>query len=380
MTAEQPPQAPPPPSPPPPPPVYRAPTAIAPPRQRSSAWRWGCGFAIAAVLLLLMLGVFLLLALMGVPGVMEDIAPGKGRIVIVRIDGMIVAGQSGFSMFGGAATGSDDIVHEIERAAADRDVKGILLRINSPGGSAAGSQEIYDAVWRARESRNGEFVVVASMADVAASGGYYVAAGANAIFADSATMTGSIGAIAMHEDMSGLFEKIGIKPEVIKSGAMKDMLNPMSPMSDEARQIVQTVVAEVHDQFVQAVADGRDNLDRPAVEALADGRIYTGQQAVENGLVDEIGGLREALDRAGELTGLGTGPATKEYGEPSLLRWLLSSGTLAKRQPAAQPHVAATGGLLYDDLAARLVGHASGALSSLEAAGVSQPKPPAGEM
>ena len=350
------------------------------PRQRSSAWRWGCGFAIAAVLLLLMLGVFLLLALMGVSGVMEDIAPGKGRIVVVRIDGMIVAGQSGFSMFGGAATGSDDIVHEIERAAADRDVKGVLLRINSPGGSAAGSQEIYDAVRRARESRNGEFVVVASMADVAASGGYYVAAGANAIFADSATMTGSIGAIAMHEDMSGLFEKIGIKPEVIKSGELKDMLNPMSPMSDEAREIVQRVVQEVRDQFVQAVTDGRDNLDRAAVEALADGRIYTGQQAVENGLVDEIGGLREALDRAGDLTGLGPSPATKEYGEPSLLRWLLSSSSLAKRQPTAQPHVAATGGLLYDDLAARLVGQAAGAVSSLEAAGVTQPKPPAGEM
>ncbi|MCJ7821804.1 MAG: signal peptide peptidase SppA [Armatimonadetes bacterium] len=378
MTAEQPPQAPPPP---PPPPVYRAPMTMPPPRQRSSAWRWGCGFAIAALLLLMMLGGFLLLALMDVSGVMEDIAPSKGRIVVIHIDGMIVAGQSGFSMLGGAATGSDDIVHEIERAAADRDVKGILLRINSPGGSAAGSQEIYDAVRRARESRNGEFVVVASMADVAASGGYYVAAGANAIFADSATMTGSIGAIAMHEDMSGLFEKIGIKPEVIKSGELKDMLNPMSPMSDEARQIVQTLVQEVRDQFVQAVADGRDNLDRAAVEALADGRVYTGQQAVENGLVDEIGGLREALDQAGELTGLGPSPATKEYGEPSLLRWLLSSsGTLAGRQPVAQPHVAATGGMLYDDLAARLVGQASGAVSSLEAAGVSQPKPPAGDM
>ncbi len=332
------------------------------------------------MLLLMMLGVVLLLAVMGVGGVMEDIAPGKGRIVVVRIDGMIVAGQSGFSMLGGSATGSDDIVHEIERAAADSDVKGVLLRINSPGGSAAGSQEIYDAVRRARRARSGDFVVVASMADVAASGGYYVAAGADAIFADKATMTGSIGAIALHEDMSGLFEKIGIKAEVIKSGDLKDMLNPLSPMSDEAREIVRTVVEEVHGQFMQAVADGRDNLDLAAVEALADGRIYTGQQAVENGLVDEIGGLREALDRAGELTGLGPNPPTKEYGEPSLLRWLLSSGALSKRQPAAQPHVAATGGLLYDDLAARLVGQAAGAVSSLEAAGVARPESPAGDM
>jgi len=335
--------------------------------------------AIAAVLLLFMVGLFMLLALMGVGGVMEELAPSGGKIAVVQIDGMIVAGQSGFSMLGGAATGSDDVVREIERAVADRDVKGIVLRINSPGGSAAGSQEIYNAVREARRARGGTFVVVASMADVAASGGYYVCAGADAIFADEATVTGSIGAIAMHEDMSGLFEKIGIKPEVIKSGELKDMFNPLTPMTDEARKVVEALVAEVHDQFVQAVADGRENLDREAVEALADGRIYTGQQAAENGLIDEIGGLREALDRAGELAGLGPRPRTKEYGEPSLLRWLLSSSSISRRQ-AAQPRVVATGGLLYNDLAARLVGQAAGAAASLQAAGMTRPESPAGEM
>jgi len=352
-----------------------------PPTQRSSAWRWGCGLAIAGILLVLMLGLFILLLMaMGLSGGLEELAPGGGRIALIRIEGMIVAGQSGFSMFGGEATGSDDIVHQIEAAVDDHDVKGIVLRINSPGGSAAGSQEVYEAVRKARQAREGSFIVVASMADVAASGGYYVAAAADAILADKATITGSIGAIAMHEDMSGLFEKIGIKPEVIKSGELKDMLNPMAPMSDEAREVVERLVEQVHEQFVQAVADGRENLDLEIVEVLADGRIYTGQQALENGLVDEIGGFREALDRAGKLAGIGPDPRIKEYGEPSLLRWLLSSSSVTRRRVAAQPHVAATGGLLYDDLAARLVGQVGGSMAPLGAAGMNRHGSPAGEM
>ena len=373
MTAELPPQ--------PPPPSYHPSAVPAPRPQRSSAWRWGCGFAIAGILLALMLGLFILLLMaMGVSGGLGELAPGGGRIALIRIDGMIVAGQSGFSMFGGAATGSDDVVHRIETAVADQDVKGILLRINSPGGSAAGSQEIYQAVRDAREARGGSFVVVASMADVAASGGYYVAAPADAILADKATVTGSIGAIAMHEDMSGLFEKIGIKAEFIKSGELKDMLNPMSPMSDEARRVVETLVEQVHEQFVQAVADGREDLDLEAVKALADGRIYTGQQAVENGLVDEIGGFRQALDKAGELAGIGPNPRIKEYGEPSLLRYLLSSSSITRRRVAVQPQMTATGGILYDELAARLVGQAARSMAPLGPAGMNRQRSPAGEM
>ncbi len=377
MTGELPPQPPPP----PPPPPYRAPMPAPPRAERSSAWRWGCGLLIAGILLVLMVGLFMLvLVAMGLSGGIEEFAPGAGRIALIRIDGMIVAGQSGFSMFGGAATGSDDVVDQIDAAVADRDVKGILLRINSPGGSAAGSQEIYQAIRDARESGDGSFVVVASMADVAASGGYYVAAAADSIMADEATMTGSIGAIAMHEDMSGLFEKIGIKPEVIKSGELKDMLNPMAPMSDEARQVVQTLVEQVHEQFIQAVAEGRENLDLELVRLLADGRIYTGQQAVDNGLVDEIGGFREALAAAGELAGIGPKPRIKEYGEPSLLRWLFSGGSMAGRRAVAQPQVGAIGGLLYDELAAQLVGQAGGSIASLGPGGVNRHGSPAGEM
>jgi len=293
-----------------------------------------------------MLGIFLvLIAIMGTFGGIDGFEAGGERIALIRVDGMIVAGESGFSMFGGAATGSDDIVDQIDSAIDDGNVKGILLRVNSPGGSAAGSQEIYSAVQRARKAGK---IVVASMADVAASGGYYVAAPCDSIFADPATLTGSIGAIAIHEDLSGLFGKIGIDTEIIKSGELKDMFQPAGPLSPEARDVITTLINEVFNQFVNHVAEGR-GMDREAVLALADGRVYTGQQAKENGLIDEIGGFHEALIQAGKLAGISGKPQLKKYGPPSVLQWLLGEVSSVR-----QREVTVTGGLLYDDFAARL--------------------------
>ena len=302
-----------------------------------------------------MLGILLVLvAIMGTFGGVDGLDAGGERIALIRIDGMIVAGESGFSMFGGAATGSDDVVDQIDKAIEDENVKGILLRINSPGGSAAGSQEIYNAIQRARKAGK---AVVGSMADVAASGGYYVAAPCDAIFADPATLTGSIGAIAVHQDLSGLFGKVGIDTEIIKSGELKDMFQPVGPLSPEARDVVTALIDQVFSQFVDHVAEGRE-MDRAAVLALADGRIYTGQQAKGNGLVDELGGLHEALLEAGQLAGISGRPQLKEYGPPSIIQWLFG-GTASVRQR----EVAVTGGLLYDDFAARLARGAVGSTS-----------------
>ena len=329
----------PPPQPPPRPPM--------PPPARPSgrSWQWGCGLGLAGCLIAVMLGIFFVLAaIMGTLGGVEEIEPGKERLALIRIEGIIVAGESGFSMFGGGATGSDDVVDQIERAIRDEGCKGILLRINSPGGSAAGSQEIYHAINRAREEGK---IVVASMADVAASGGYYVAAPCDMIFADPATITGSIGAIAIHQNMAGLFDKIGIESEIIKSGPLKDMFQPTRPLSDDAREVITTLIAEVHSQFVEDVAAGRD-MENADVRVLADGRIYSGQQAVENGLVDELGGMHEAVMEAGRMAGMKGRPPLKEYGPPNFLRWLLGSEAMQQRA------VAVTGGLLYDDFAARL--------------------------
>ena len=302
-----------------------------------------------------MLGIFLVLvAIMGTFGGVEGLDTGGEKIALIRIDGMIVAGESGFSMLGGAATGSDDVVDQIDKVIDDESVKGILLRINSPGGSAAGSQEIYNAIQRARKA---DKIVVGSMADVAASGGYYVAAPCDAIFADPATLTGSIGAIAVHQDLSGLFDNIGIEAEIIKSGDLKDMFQPMGPLSPEARDVVTVLIDQVFNQFVDHVAEGR-GMDRAAVLALADGRVYTGQQAKENGLVDELGGMHEALLEAGRLAGIKGKPHLKEYGPPSIIQWLFG-GTASVRQR----EVVVTGGLLYDDFAARLARGAVGAAS-----------------
>jgi protease-4 len=343
MTYQQPSQA----------PSQGPPTPPAQPR-RGSAWRWGCALGLAGCLLVLMIGALLVLGgLMRAMGAREVISVGGDRIALIRVEGMLVAGQSGFSLFGGAAAGSDDIVHQIERAVEDREVEGILLRVNSPGGSAAASQEIYQAIGRAKGEGK---IVVVSMADVAASGGYYIAAPADKIYADPATITGSIGAIAMHEDMSGLFEKIGISPEVIKSGKLKDMFAPTRPLSEEARAVVRSLVEEVHERFIQDVAAGRKpKLTETAVRKLADGRIYTGQQAKENGLVDELGGMHDALLGAGRLAGIRGKPGIKEYGAPSLWRWLFSGGGRSGGR-----EVTVHGGLLYDDFAARLVRGALG--------------------
>jgi protease-4 len=294
-----------------------------------------------------MVGILLLLvAIVGTVGGVKGVETGGGQgVALIRIEGVIVAGKSGFSMFGGDVTGSDDIVDQIDQAIGDKSAKAILLRVNSPGGSAAGSQEIYGAINRAKKARK---AVVVSMADVAASGGYYVSCPADVIFADPATMTGSIGVIMMHENMAGLMSKIGVQTETIKSGKLKDMGQPTGPLSDEARQVMTAMINQVFAQFVQAVAEGR-KMDRAEVLALADGRVYTGEQAKQNGLIDELGGMHEALAEAGKRAGITGTPTTKEYGAPSWLKRLFgSSGT-------QQRAVTAIGGLLYDDIAARLV-------------------------
>ncbi len=332
-----------------PPPYYQSPPQ--PPRSKGSPWKWGCGLSLAGCLVLVMVGILVVLvAIMGSFGE-EGWKTGEEGIALISIEGVIVAGESEFSMFGGAATGSDDVVDEIERAIEDDSTKGILLRVNSPGGSAAGSQEIYNAIVRAKKA--GKPVIV-SMADVAASGGYYVSAPADVIFADPATITGSIGVIAIHQDMSGLYSKIGVKSETIKSGKLKDMFQPTGPLSDDARAVMKAMITQVFDQFVKAVAEGR-KMKRSKVLELADGRIYTGEQAKANGLVDQLGGLHEAMTEAGKKAGIKGKPKLKKYGAPSLLKWL--EGTSSMTQPRK---ISMLGGLLYDEMADQL---AQGALS-----------------
>ena len=342
MTEQTPPQVPPP----TPPPVY-PPAWAKPPRPARPAWQWGCGLALAGCLVAITVGILLIVVgVVGSMSVFQGVDTGDEGVALIRIEGMILSGQSGFSPFAGVSAGSDDIVKQIEKASEDKEARAILLRVNSPGGSAAASQEIYNAVTRAKKA--GKPVIV-SMADVAASGGYYVSCPADVIFADPATVTGSIGVIALHEDLSGLLKKIGVETETIKSGKLKDMGSPTGPLSDEARQVYRAYINQVFAQFVNAVAEGR-GMKKEAVLALADGRIYTGEEAKKNGLVDEIGGLQEAVAEAGKRGGIKGKPELKRYGAPGLLHQLLGAQAAQRTQP-----IAVTGGLLYDDMAARLV-------------------------
>lgn len=245
---------------------------------------------------------------------------------IIRIEGPIAAGPSGDDLLG-AFTGSDDVLEDIREAMDDPAVKAVVLRINSPGGSAAASQEIGREVQRLREAGK---VVVVSMGDVAASGGYWIAAGADKIVASPATITGSIGVIMEFSKLEELYRKLGVEVEVIKSGPHKDIGSPSRGLTETERDILQGMVNDIFDQFVQVVAEGR-NLPREEVEKLADGRIFTGRQARDLGLVDELGNFTEAVDLAAGMAGIAENFRTREIGAKSPLEKLL--GRLQGRAP-----------------------------------------------
>ena len=231
---------------------------------------------------------------------------GKGKVAVIPLSGTIAgASQQGLLTAGGI---SPDLVRGyLKRAESDGGVKAVVLRIDSPGGSAAASQEIASAVRRFKED-TGKPVVV-SMGDVAASGGYYISVYADKIVANPGTLTGSIGVISQFIYIEGLLEKLGLEMETIKAGEHKDM--GIRPLTDEERQIMQDITQDLYQQFVVAVADGR-RLSVATVEALATGQPYTGAQALDLGLVDELGGLDRAVELAASLAGV-TAPEVEEY-------------------------------------------------------------------
>lgn len=198
--------------------------------------------------------------------------------------------------------GSSQVARRIEDLAETRGVKAIVLEINSPGGSVGAVQEIYSRILRVKkEHPNLKFV--ADFGDVAASGGYYLASACDKIVAHPGTLTGSIGVIFDLSNLSGLFSKIGYKMEAIKSGKFKDMGSPARAMTPEERAILQALVEDAYGQFVDAVAQGR-KMSVAQVKVLADGRVYSGDQALANGLVDQLGDSRDALMLAARLGGI----------------------------------------------------------------------------
>jgi protease-4 len=196
----------------------------------------------------------------------------------------------------GLISDSEATIEQLKKFAKDDSIKAIVIRINSPGGGVGPSQEIYEEVKKLK----GKKIVLSSMGALAASGGYYIACGTQKIYANPGTITGSIGVLMNFVNVKELIEKIGLKGMVVKSGAFKDIGSPVREMKPEERELLQGVIDNVHSQFIAAVAEGR-KMDRDNVAKLADGRIFSGEQAKALGLVDALGNLEDAVADAGKL-------------------------------------------------------------------------------
>ena len=244
-------------------------------------------------------------------------------IVVSSMDSDLDFGEKvGVVEVSGVISESREIIEPLNRFRKDESIKAIVLRINSPGGGVGPSQEIYREIQKTIEKKK----VIASMGGIAASGGYYIASATDGIVANPGTITGSIGVIMGFTNFQKLLEKVGLVPIVIKSGEFKDTGSPVREMTKEEREMLQGFVKRIHQQFVEDVAKGR-KIDKHRVEAIADGRILTGEEAKALGLVDRIGNLEDAVAWAGKLGGI-EGEVKSIYAKErklSLLKYLMES-------------------------------------------------------
>lgn len=285
---------------------------------------------VIGLLLGLIILPLLILTFRKAPGTLAAKPGGSGTIGLVRVEGVITGGQSLGGLLSEETAASETIMEQLRLAGEDSNIKVVLIRINSPGGSAPAAQEIGDQI---DVLKNQGKKVVVSMGDTAASGGYWLAAKADKIVANPATLTGSIGVIMETQNLQGLYEKIGIKNEPIKSAPLKDIGSSSRPMTPEERKILQGMVDDIYNQFVEVVAKGR-KMPVATVRELADGRIFTGRQALELGLVDKLGNFNSAIDYAAELAGIKGRPELKEYGEQSPFNKILGVKGAGRLDPA----------------------------------------------
>jgi len=235
----------------------------------------------------------------------------------------------------GLLTDSRTVIKQLDRYRDDDSIKAIVLRINSPGGAVGPAQEILREVERIRAKKK----IVASLGTVAASGGYYIASGANLIMANRGTVTGSIGVIMQFTNVEGLTKKIGLDLFNLKAGRYKDAGSPLRPMTPEDKAYLQGLLDNIYQQFLSDVAHNR-KIPLAQMKTLAEGRIYTGEEAKQAGLVDEFGNLPDAIERAGRLGGI-KGKVTAVYAEKegfSLLRLLLGQETEDTLSQLALPY------------------------------------------
>ena len=235
------------------------------------------------------------------------------KIAVVKIEGVILD--------------SKDIIEELREHRENKSVKAIMLRIDSPGGAVAPSQEIYTEVLKIRDE--GKKKIVTSMGSVAASGGYYIASASDRIVANPGSVTGSIGVILELANVSGLMKKVGVESVVIKSGKFKDVGSLFRTMTAEERELLQGVIDDTYDQFVDAVAAGR-GINKEDLLPIADGRVFTGRQAKKLGLVDDLGSMQDAIKITADIAGIkGEPDIIQKKKKFSVLERLLKNSSLA---------------------------------------------------
>ncbi len=296
----------------------------------SKAWI-SCATILGSVFLLFILGIIFLLSGLGREDSNDNVLSGTGpeKIAVVRLSGIIDESASSSDLLSGpTSTITPDLVQDyIDRILSDKQVRGVIFRLNSPGGTIVASDQINEKIDKLRAKG---IKVIFLYSDVAASGGYYISAGADKIIANPTTITGSIGVISEVLNVSGLYEKLGLKDEVYKSGKNKDLLNPARERTAEEVAIIQRLINQALEQFIDRVSTGR-KMDRNKVKEIADGRIYSGIDAKNLGLIDELGNFDKAVEIAKKETNL-TDPQIIEYNEPSFLESLFS-GKIFKFNP-----------------------------------------------
>jgi protease IV len=299
------------------------------------------------------------------PGGSRPQMPGrgpKGTIAVVTLAGPIVSGRGGSRVpFGSSNAGGDTIAAALREAAANDDVSAIVLRVDSPGGSVTASETIWREVKKARQHGK---PVVASMGAVAASGGYYVSMGADAIVANPGTITGSIGVITGKLVARDLKDRLGVGSDAVRTNANADAWSINAPFTPEQHAQVEAEADLFYNDFVQRVADGR-HLSVEAVEAVARGRVWTGADALEHGLVDELGGLRTAIRRAKVLAGLDEDDKVRIAGYPSSSLW-----EILRPRPSSQPAAASLPDALGELITQSVLGIIEQAERSLTGASV----------
>ena len=232
---------------------------------------------------------------------------GSGKIGVIEIEGAI--------------TDMKEAMEDVVKFKEDDSIKGVILRINSPGGAVGPTQEIYSEIKKLKQSKK----VYVSMGSVCASGGYYLAVTGEKVYASPSTITGSIGVIMQQTVVEDLMKKIGVEANTIKSGPLKDTGTPFRKMRDDERKYLQGVIDSIYEQFVNDVAEGR-KMPVDKVKQLADGRIYTGLQAKDTGLIDNIGTFYDVVDDMQKDLGIHGKPSLVYGKRPfSFLRWLISS-------------------------------------------------------